>query len=270
MDSNNIFELAEQCLYQASIESTLLVTRRAKARMTENRLEFSSPTPVKPVQTVCFPGFLKKVEAKDLPRRQWTTVAGRVALLHAVAHIEYSAILLHWDGLYRFRGLPKEYYLDWLQVATEEMEHFRMLQKRLRDLGSDYGQLPVHGGLWQVAEDTAGDVLARIALVPRCMEARGLDVTPAMIEKFEQVGDLESASILSRILRDEVGHVRRGSHWFQYLCQERGLAVEETYFQLLSSGLQGTVRGPFNRQLRIQAGFSDAEIQRLEKLSPIL
>jgi uncharacterized ferritin-like protein (DUF455 family) len=188
-----------------------------------------------------------------------------VALLHAVAHIEFSAIQLAWDHLYRFRGMPTQYYLDWLCVAEEEAQHFAMLRGRLRELGADYGDLPAHAGLWGIAADTAYDVLARMALVPRFMEARGLDVTPGMIAKLQNVGDAASVNILERILHDEVGHVALGSRWFQWICGQRGLPAEQEYFKLIDRHMQGQARGPFNWELRRQAGFSEAELLLLDK-----
>lgn len=204
------------------------------------------------------------VDPRELPRRKLTSPEGRAALLHAVSHIEFTAIQLAWDILYRFRGLPDGFYWDWLDIAAEEAEHFALLRARLRDLDCDYGDLPVHRGLWDVAVDTADDVAARLALVPRCMEARGLDVTPGMIEKLEQAGDQQSATVLRRILNDEVGHVAAGSRWFRWVCARRGAEPEATYFGFLQSRLRSEVRGPFNRELRLVAGFSPGELDRLE------
>lgn len=261
---NNIFDLAEQCLITSDLESKLEITRKARDLRQADGLTFSDPKPPLPIEQVRWPPCLQFVPPKDLPRRSLNAKTGRIALLHAVAHIEFSAILLHWDGLYRFRGLPKEYYHDWLRVTLEELGHFEMLRRRLSELGSDYGELPVHDGLWRVADDTAHDVLARLALVPRCMEARGLDVTPGMIERLEQAGDRDSVKILRKILADEVGHVALGSKWFHRICRNRKLSPEPIYFDLLEQYFQGGLRGPFNRTLRLQAGFSQEEMDRLQ------
>jgi uncharacterized ferritin-like protein (DUF455 family) len=150
-------------------------------------------------------------------------------------------------------------------VAEEEAEHFELLRGRLRDFDADYGDLPAHAGLWGVAQDTAYDVLARMALVPRFMEARGLDVTPGMIERLQAVGDEDSVKVLERILGDEVGHVALGSQWFHWLCKQRGLESEQSYFSLVERHLKGQARGPFNLELRRLAGFSEAELERLDK-----
>jgi uncharacterized ferritin-like protein (DUF455 family) len=234
--------------------------------MEKGQIDYASEGEPLPISATVFPPLPKLVEPKNLPRRSLATENGRIALLHSLAHIEFYAIHLAWDILYRFRGLPVKFYQDWLGVAVEEALHFSMLRERLRELGSDYGNLPAHRGLWDVATDTSGDVLARLALVPRTLEARGLDVTPGMIEKLLQVGDTESAGILGRILQDEVGHVAIGSRWFKTICAQRGLDPESTYFELVEKLLKGRIHGPINHELRKQAGFNEAEIYRLEQM----
>jgi len=200
-----------------------------------------------------------------MPKRKLTTPSGVAAFFHAIAHVEFVAIYLAWDIIYRFRGLPEQFYSDWLRVADEEAQHFELLRAHLQTMNLDYGDLPAHAGLWEHATDTAADVLARLALVPRCMEARGLDVTPALIEKFKALKDTRSAALLTRILTDEVGHVELGSFWFKYVCQIRGFAHESQYQALIEQYYKGgKPKGPFNRELRIQAGFSTAEIEWLE------
>jgi uncharacterized ferritin-like protein (DUF455 family) len=195
------------------------------------------------------------------------TEEGRLALIHAVAHIEFNAINLACDAVFRFQGMPQAYYADWIQVAAEEAEHFRMLRERLRAGGLEYGDLPAHNGLWDMARRTAHDPLVRMALVPRMLEARGLDVTPGMVERLRAVGDPQTVAVLSRILQDEVGHVAIGSCWFRYLCQRQGREPEQAYFELLETFLNGEIRGPLNREARRRAGFSDSELDRLERLS---
>jgi uncharacterized ferritin-like protein (DUF455 family) len=175
------------------------------------------------------------------------------------------AIYLAWDMLYRFRGMPDLFYQDWLRVADEEAQHFELIRTHLLAMHVNYGDLPAHGGLWDHAKDTADDLLARLAMVPRCMEARGLDVTPAIIAKFRQMSDHSSVALLNRILTDEVGHVERGSYWFKFVCGQQGFEPEAKYRQLIKQYYQGGMpKGPFNREMRIIAGFSNAELDWLE------
>ncbi len=232
----------------------------------QGQLKCNEEKPPKSISATRFSDRPKLVDPRELPRRSMASKEGRVALLHAIAHIEFYAIHLAWDIIYRFQSMPQVFYGDWLSIAGEEAQHFSLLKKRLQDLDSDYGFLPAHRGLWEVAEDTAHDLLARLALVPRYMEARGLDVTPKMIDKLRGVGDENSAQILITIVNDEVGHVQIGSRWFHTICEQRKLDPEQTYFDLLNQFLRGAVRGPFNHDLRKRAGFTDREIQRLEAL----
>ena len=203
------------------------------------------------------------VAPQKVPRRRADTVPGRAALVHALAHIEFNAINLALDAAHRFAGMPSRYYADWLQVAEEEALHFDLLNAHLATLGHVYGDFPAHQGLWDMALKTAHDPLVRMALVPRVLEARGLDVTPGMIARLEQAGDSETVAILQVILRDEVGHVAIGSRWFKYLCGQRGLEPEETFHNLLHAHLSHAPRGPFNDEARLRAGFSARELAML-------
>ncbi|MDD5033474.1 MAG: ferritin-like domain-containing protein [Methylococcaceae bacterium] len=260
----NLFALAEQALCSPDVETKLAITHQAWQCHETGELGLDSEAfPPLAVNAARFPDRPRLVDPRKLPRRRLDRTEGRVALLHAVAHIEFSAIQLAFDHLYRFRGLPNPYYFDWLGVAEEEARHFEMIRERLRELGADYGDLPAHGGLWGIARDTADDVLARMALVPRFMEARGLDVTPAMMAKLENAGDAVSVAVLERILHDEVGHVALGTQWFRWICDQRGLNPEEEYFVLIERHMKGQARGPFNLELRRLAGFSEAELSRL-------
>lgn len=268
MPATDLFALAEQCLYTPAIATKLAVTDQAARLLERGQLHYAAASAPRPATDVQFPDRPLLVEPRELPRRRLNSgSAGRVALLHAVAHIEFTAIQLAWDIVYRFRGLPVPFYQDWLGVAIDEARHFRAIEQRLADFGAAYGDLPAHRGLWELAEDTADDLLARLALVPRCREARGLDVTPPMIAKLTALGDTASVAVLELILREEVGHVRLGTHWFAHVCEQRGLAVEETYFTLLAQYLRGQVRGPFNEEARRAAGFSTTELARLAALA---
>jgi uncharacterized ferritin-like protein (DUF455 family) len=267
----NLFCLAEQALTSPAVEAKLALAHEAWRCHQQGGLVFdSAAVPPLPPEAARFPERPALVDPRELPRRKLGSREGRVALLHAVAHIEFSAIQLAFDHLYRFREMPRQYYLDWLGVAVEEAGHFELLRGRLADFGADYGDLPAHAGLWGIAQDTAYDVLARMALVPRFMEARGLDVTPGMIAKLRAVGDESSVKVLERILGDEVGHVALGSRWFRWLCDQRGLEPEDSYFALVERHLQGQARGPFNRELRRLAGFSEAELERLDKAGGVV
>ena len=202
----------------------------------------------------------------NMPRRSPFTPDGLATLLHAVTHIEFNAINLALDAIWRFAGMPRAYYLDWLQVAAEEAEHFSLLRDHLRSLGHDYGDFAAHTGLWDMTRKTEGDVLARMALVPRTLEARGLDATPPMQAKLRKVGTpqaLRAVSILDIILRDEIGHVAIGNHWYHTLCAERGLEPVATYAVLAAQYGAPRLKGPLNLQARRQAGFSAAELDWL-------
>ncbi len=207
------------------------------------------------------------VHPAKLPRRGLGTVEGRVALIHAVAHIEFNAINLGLDAALRFPDMPDAFYHDWLSVAADEARHFCLLSDRLADLGAAYGDLPAHNGLWDMAEKTAGDVLLRMALVPRVLEARGLDVTPGMIDKLRSVGDDATVACLEIILDEEIRHVAIGSHWFRFCCAARGLAPEATFRRLLKDHFGGPLRGPFNHPARREAGFSAPELEALEAMA---
>jgi len=185
---------------------------------------------------------------------------GRIALLHAVAHIELNAIDLAWDLIVRFSGedLPAQFYTDWVRVAGEEALHFTLLLGRLAAYDATYGDFPVHGGMWEAASGTADDILARLAIVPLVLEARGLDITPAMIARFEREGDPDTAAVLTRILSDEVGHVRAGQHWFEHIATARGLDPETAFKHLIKLRFRGKLKPPFNVQLRDQAGIPRA------------
>lgn len=196
-------------------------------------------------------------------RRSMVTVEGRAMLIHALAHIEFNAMNLALDAIWRFAGMPADYYTDWLRVAKEEAEHFSMLAAHLRSLGCEYGDYPAHDSLWEMAEKTRGDVLARMALVPRTLEARGLDATPGVRAKLAQAGDMAAAEILDIILREEVGHVEIGNRWYGYLCAQRGLEPRSTYAGLAVFHKAPVLKGPFNLEARRRAGFTEAELADL-------
>jgi uncharacterized ferritin-like protein (DUF455 family) len=206
----------------------------------------------------------QRVAPRELRRRSTASAHGHAALIHAVAHIEFNAINLALDALCRFPRLPAAFYADWLQVTAEEATHFSLLRAHLRTLGHDYGDFPAHDGLWQMARKTAHDPLVRMALVPRVLEARGLDVSPAMIRRLRAAGDERGAGIVEVILRDEVGHVAIGSRWFKHLCAERGLDPEPTFERLLLELDAPRPVLPLNVEARRRADFSERELAWLE------
>ena len=195
-------------------------------------------------------------------RRSMATIEGRAMLVHALAHIEFNAVNLALDALWRFPGMPLDYYSDWLRVAGEEAHHYSLLAAHLASLGYAYGDFPGHDSLWEMVGKTSGDVLARMALVPRTLEARGLDAIPPLRAKLAQAGDHAAAGILDVLLRDEEGHVEIGNRWYLHLCAERGLEPISTYDELTVRYKAPVLKGPFNIEARRRAGFSEAELAR--------
>jgi uncharacterized ferritin-like protein (DUF455 family) len=203
------------------------------------------------------------VDHSALTQRSMATREGRAALIHALAHIELNAIDLGLDVVWRFSGMPDPFYRQWVQVAREEALHFNLLRDHLRGLGYEYGDFPAHNALWEMAEKTKGDILARLALVPRTLEARGLDASPPIRAKLVGAGDRRAGEILDIILRDEIGHVAVGNRWYRWVCQERGLDPIATYDDLAEKYKAPRPRGPFNLEARRAAGFDEAELRRL-------
>ena len=210
------------------------------------------------------PSLPRLVAATEVPRRSPFTPQGRAALIHSICHIEFNAFNLALDAVWRFAGMPEGYYLDWLKIAAEEALHFTLLREHLLTLGQDYGDFDGHDGLWQMAESTAGDIVARMALVPRTLEARGLDATPPIQDKLGRAGDARAVEILDIILRDEIGHVAIGNHWYRWLCSRDGHDAEALYPQLVARHSAPRLRPPFNLAARRAAGFSESELDTLK------
>lgn len=221
-------------------------------------------SPVTPIGEPGRPGRPELVDPASLPRRRLGSVEGRAALIHAIAHIEFNAINLALDAAYRFRRMPERFTLEWLSVASDEVRHFRLLQSRLADLGYRYGDFPAHDGLWDMARKTAHSCLARMALVPRVLEARGLDVTPGIIERLRAAGDEDTAGILEVILDEEVRHVAIGSEWFRNCCRQEEIEPLPTFMHLLRTYF-GMPRAPFNVDARLLAGFTREELDALSR-----
>ncbi|HZW12424.1 MAG TPA: ferritin-like domain-containing protein [Noviherbaspirillum sp.] len=216
----------------------------------------SAPIPGRPQRPELVPPLAVK-------HRSMRTTEGRAAMIHALAHIEFNAINLALDAIWRFTGMPDDYYSDWLRVAAEESLHFTLLSEHLRTLGFRYGDFAAHNSLWDMAEKTRDDVLARMALVPRTLEARGLDASPPVRAKLAQAGDNTAAKILDIILRDEIDHVAIGNRWYFWVCNARGLEPFRTYAELTEKYKAPQLRGPFNLEARRAAGFSEAELAAL-------
>lgn len=263
----NLFECARHCIDAAGVDDKLRLTRSYAQTWREGNLVLAATATPDPIAEPGRPAGPPLVHPSLVKPRKLASRQGRAAFLHALTHIEFNAINLAWDAVYRFRGMPAEYYADWIRVADEEARHFILLNMRLTELGQAYGDFPAHDGLWHMARETAHDVLVRMALVPRVLEARGLDVTPAMIMRLHQAGDAESAAVLETILRDEISHVQAGTRWFHYVCRQRALDPLETFRSLLAEYVPGRIRTPFNVAARQQAGFGSDEMALLEDLS---
>lgn len=256
---------ALECLgIQSPIDKTAAVAE-LQQQFLAHQIQLNTTHQISPNQTI--PGLPDKpelVSPRQVQRRAMNTEEGRAALIHALAHIEFNAINLGLDAIWRFPNMPEDYYADWLKVAAEEAYHFSLLNAHLEQMGYAYGDFNAHGSLWEMAEKTQADVLARMALVPRTMEARGLDASPALRNKLAQIGDLEAAAILDIILRDEIGHVAIGNRWFNYLCTQKNLDPISTYADLAKQYQAPTPRKPFNHKARLAAGFTEAELDWLE------
>jgi len=247
-------------LYLADPAAKVACVRRLVAAMPavdpSARIDVSGRLPGRPPRPAL-------VDPAQVPRRSPFTVAGRAALLHAIAHIEFNAINLALDALWRYPGLPEAYYRDWLQVAAEEALHYTLLAEHLATLGHAYGDFDAHDGLWTMAEQTRDDLAARMALVPRTLEARGLDATPAIQRKLARAGDARAVEILALILRDEVGHVAIGNRWYRWACARAGLDPLAHYALLAARHGAPRPKPPFNLEARRAAGFDDDEIAAL-------
>jgi len=263
---NTVHERALVCLLETVPDIKMACVGKLQADWQADELDLRSPADLPAVKQAGQPDKPALVPPREVPRRRLGSQEGQAAMLHAIAHIEFNAINLALDAVYRFPDMPHDYYTDWIQVAAEEVYHFGLVRQRLRDLGYDYGDFPAHNGLWELAQKTAGDLLVRMAMVPRVMEARGLDVTPGIMQKFQGIGDADSVAVLEIILRDEVGHVEAGSRWFHYLCEQRNLDPEATYFDLIDEYLKGHMSCPLHKEARLAAGFSQSELNHLEAL----
>lgn len=262
----NLFEAVYACLMETDLQAKVDQLLQLQQDWTEQAFDFTPLADVHKVPDAGRPDKPVLVPPKDLPKRRLGSAEGHAALMHSILHIEFNAVNLALDAIYRFQDLPLDYYRDWLGVAGEESYHFQMVREHLSHLGYEYGDFPAHNGLWATTYETDHDPLVRMALVPRTLEARGLDVTPQMIQKLRAIGDKRGVEILKILLRDEIGHVGVGTRWFRYLCEQRGVNPFETFTQIINDYYHGDLRGPFNFEARKEAGFSDDEIEWLKSL----
>ncbi|MBY6046792.1 ferritin-like domain-containing protein [Vannielia litorea] len=235
------------------------LSRRHAATWLASR-EAGTPLPIGTAQPPDAPARPAKpalLDPRDVPRRRPGTEAGRKAILHAVAHIELNAIDLHWDVVARFTGtpMPLGFYDDWVRAADDESRHFMLMDDCLRELGMEYGSLDAHAGMWRAASDTAHDLPARLAVVPMVLEARGLDVTPGMIDLFSKAGATSAVSALQTIYAEEVSHVAYGAKWFNWICGRDGLDPKEAFHTLVRRYFPGGPKPPFNEEKRAEAGM---------------
>lgn len=262
-----LYAAIEACLLARDPATKLAWTATVAARIADGERPADPEHRCLPLAVPGRPDRPSLVAPRELKQRKLSTPLGRAALVHAVAHIEFNAINLAWDAAYRFRHAGIDFLRDWASVAADEARHFALLQRRLRELGHEYGDFPAHNGLWETAVATAGDFVARMALVPRVLEARGLDVTPGMIERLESAGDSRTVEALRVILDEELRHVAIGDRWYRWSCEAAGLPAE-THFRALVEGHFHSLRGPFNQPARLAAGFSPAELAWLDAQDP--
>ena len=258
-----LFETSARCLLLADPQEKCTAVAVLAGKVREGSFRWDPEFPLAAINTPGRPEKPELVAPSAVPRRRLGSDEGRAALVHAIAHIEFNAINLALDAVCRFRDMPEAYYLDWVSVAADEARHFQLLVTRLGQLGRQYGDYPAHNGLWEMAEKTSDSCLVRMALVPRVLEARGLDVTPGMIDRLRGAGDNETNAALEIILAEEVRHVAVGTYWFNYCCEQENKPPLETFLALLRSHFSGSIRGPFNLAARSAAGFTSAEMDAL-------
>ena len=259
----NIFECAFEALLTKEPDSKISQVNELQRLVTNHQFDVSPLGKVEEIPTPGRPRYPELVHPAKVARRKLATLEGRIALVHAICHIEFNAINLALDAIYRFQSMPKQYYVDWVRVAAEESKHFFLLRDRLKSMNVKYGDLPAHNGLWEMAVKTQHSIVERMALVPRVLEARGLDVTPGMIERLKSAGDDQTVEILELILREEIGHVEIGTRWFKYSCIEKDLNPETTFINLLSQYNVSTGNGSLHLQARKKAGFTNKELDAL-------
>jgi len=265
--SNNLFEAALCCIKIEDPFEKASAARTLYKQWCGDELDARSLNEPERILNPGRPESPRLVDPRRVPKRGFKSRQGLVKLAHAIAHIEFNAINLALDAVYRFRGMPHDFYNDWLRVAAEESSHFVMLAEYLENNDAQYGDYDAHNGLWEMALKTDHDVMVRMALVPRVLEARGLDVTPAMIGKLGDVGEQQLVDILKVIHKEEIGHVLIGTRWFNYACEQRALSPRIIFTELLDKYMKGAIQGPFDEDSRLRAGFTEDEMQHLVQMS---
>ncbi len=261
---NNLYQQAKHCLLLSDPDAKMALTMDLFASWENGSLEWREGEAPDLKVDPGRPSRPTLISPDSVPKRGFGSETRRAALIHALTHIELTAVNLAWDTVYRYRNLPREYYDDWIHTAADETRHFLAMRERLRAMGFDYGDFPAHNRLWQHAVDTADDLMDRMAIVHRVMEARALDVVPLTLERFRTIGDAETAAVLTEVANDETAHVGAGTRWFRYRCQEEGVDPDKKFFQLIMNYFSHYPRGPFNHQARRKAGFSKNEMALLE------
>jgi uncharacterized ferritin-like protein (DUF455 family) len=249
---------AVRAIRAADLDIKTLLAQETARRWSGRTLSLRSPLDMAVPDRPGRPEKPELIPPRQMPKRALTTDKGRIALLHAIAHIELNAVDLALDIVARFatEPVPNSFFDGWMTVAFEEAKHFRMVRDRLRQLGADYGDLPAHDGLWQAAHNTRNDLTARLAVVPLILEARGLDVTPALQAKMREAGDMESAAVLDVIYEDEKGHVAVGAKWFRFLCARQKKDPAAAFQALVRANFRGPLKAPFNDIARAEAGLT--------------
>ena len=265
--NSNLFEAALYCLSISRPFEKASATRTLYKQWLGDEIDAESLNEPERILNPGRPARPRLVDPRQVPKRGFNSRQGLMKLAHAIAHIEFNAINLALDAVYRFRGMPHDFYTDWLRVAAEESNHFEMLAEYLENNDAHYGDYDAHNGLWEMALKTDHDVMVRMALVPRVLEARGLDVTPAMISKLRKAGEQQLVDILKVIHKEEIGHVLKGTRWFNYACEQKALSPRIVFTDLLDQHMNGAILGPFDEDSRVRAGFSEDEMQHLVHMS---
>ncbi|WP_241235115.1 ferritin-like domain-containing protein [Amphritea opalescens] len=262
----NLYAQTKEAFLTADPDLKIQLTQQAVSRWNAGELEWLDGDTPEYLQQPGQPDKPDIVLPSDVNARKFGKEEGRAALIHSLAHIELTAVNLALDAVYRYRDMPQAFYADWMQCAAEEANHFMALRGRLREMGYDYGSFKAHGELWGMAIDTADDMLERMGIVHRALEARALDVIPKAIQRFDQAGDSRMIEILTMIGNEEIGHVSSGTRWYHYQCQQRQLEPNQTFIDLLWKYMKGPLKGPLNHEARLQAGFTEQEMTMIKMM----